>query len=461
MIPILEPTGAPTATPLDGQIIADPFLAEVRKIHRIRHLIADLSPAEQKKFAQAFPSGAASWVFKARDAQLPPADLGFFWLFMAGRGAGKSEAMARAAHIAVKAGIRRMHIIAPTAADIRDVIVEGPSGLLATAPAGMVPTHIASLRKVLWPNGAYALTFSGEEPESLRGPQCEFCIIDELARMNRQQAVFDMAMLGCRLGVSPRMLISTTPKPTKTMRALVAMDDIRLTTGSTYDNAAHLAPAFLKKVTDLYEGTKLGLQELQGLLITDIENALFKDDWIEIDAVDEELIEQVSVGVDPSGGGDAIGIVVVARLTDGRYAVLADRTCRGSPAHWGAEVIRCHDEFEADDVVVETNFGGDMCIDVVRQAADRAAGEGKRANNFVRIKEVSASRGKVMRAEPVSLLYEKRRVLHRPGLDLLEAEMLNFSRDWDRARDGSPNRLDAAVWAMTRLSNLVMDIPVA
>ena len=239
------------------------------------------------------------------------------------------------------------------------------------------------------------------------------------------------------------------------------MDDIRITTGSTYDNAAHLSANFLKKVRELYEGTRLGRQELQGAMILDPQNALFKDDWLIHDEVAEDLIEQVTVGVDPSGGSDEVGIVASALLNDGRFAVLADRSTTGSPAQWGEAAVKCNDDFVADDVVVEVNFGGDMATEVVKQAAERAHQQGRRETNLIRIKEVSASRGKAMRAEPVSLLYEKQRVLHRRGLDQLEAEMMAFSREWDRAVDGSPNRLDAMIWGITRLSKIITHIPIA
>src|SRR5262249_45791268 len=152
---------------------------------------------------------------------------------------------------------------------------------------------------------------------------------------------------------------------------------------------------------------------------------------------------------DPSGGSDEVGIIASALLKDSRLAVLADRTTGGSPAEWGDEVVRCHDEYDADDVVVEVNFGGDMATEVVKQAAQRAHQAGARPHAMIRVKEVTASRGKAMRAEPISLLYEKRRVLHRRGLDKLETEMMAFSREWDRKVDGSPNRLDAAVWGLT------------
>src|SRR5262245_52645360 len=204
------------------------------------------------------------------------------------------------------------------------------------------------------------LSVSGEEPESLRGPQYELCIIEEIGRMRYQQSVFDTMMLGLRLGDRPRVLLATTPRTTPFMKRLVAMDDVRITTGSTYDNAEHLSADFLKKVRELYEGTRLGRQELQGAMILDPQNALFKDGWLIHDEVAEDLIEQVTVGVDPSGGSDEVGIVASALLNDGRFAVLADRSTTGTPAQWGEAVVKCHDDFDSDDVVVEVNFGGDM-----------------------------------------------------------------------------------------------------
>ena len=440
----------------------DRFLMEVNKIHNARTVLASLSVEQRLALARNVGDDLATeWLFQARDAQLPPRDLDWCWLFLGGRGTGKSHSVSSACHIAVHAGISRIHIIAPTTADCHDVNLEGSSGILATAPRDMRPRWVQSKRRLEWPNGAMAVMFSGEEPDSLRGPQCELAIIDELGRMRYQQEVFDMMMLGLRLGDKPRVLIATTPRPTPFMKKLVAMDGVSITTGTTYDNAAHLSPAFLRKIRELYEGTRLGRQELMGGMILDPGNALFKDEWLVHDDVNEDIIEQVTIGVDPSGGADDVGIVVAALLNDGRYAVLADRTLNASPGKWGEEVVRAHDEFDADDVVVERNFGGDMVQEVVKQAAERAHAAQKRSDSLIRVKEVTASRGKAVRAEPVSLLYEKGRVLHRRGLDQLEAEMLSFSREWDRAVDGSPNRLDAAVWALTRLSKVVTQVPIA
>jgi phage terminase large subunit-like protein len=440
----------------------DRLLRHLHAAHDLRHTIRGLDDRERDAMAQILGNRLASnWVFTAREAQLPPRDLNWCWLFIGGRGAGKTRALSCTVHMAVTAGIRRIHFVAPTTGDIHAVNVEGPAGILATHGEAGRPHWVPSKRRLEWPNGAICSFFSGEEPESLRGPQAELALIDELARMQYQQAAFDMTMMGLRLGEKPRLMIATTPRPTRLMKRLVSMDGISITTSSTFDNAANLAPSFISKIRDLYEGTRLGRQELYGAMLLDPPNALFKDEWLIHHDVPEDLIEQVTVGVDPSGGSDRTGIVVAALLTDGRLAILADRTSDGSPARWGDEVVRAHDEFNADDVVVELNFGGAMATEVVKQAADRAQQAGRRADNYIRIKEVTASRGKAMRAEPISLLYEKGRILHRRGLTELEAEMLSFSPEWNRAVDGSPNRLDAAVWSLTRLSRVVTDIPMA
>jgi len=441
----------------------DPFLVEVCRLHDMRARIKAMTDEQRAALAEDLADDEADeWLFTARDAQLPPTDLDWCWLFLGGRGTGKSHSLSGAIHIAVRAGIKRVHLVAPTTSDWHDVNLEGPAGLLATTPKDEpMPRFVSYKHRLEFSDGAMVVFFSGEEPDSLRGPQCQLCIIDEIGRMRYQQAVFDMAMMGLRLGPMPRMMMATTPKTTPFMKKLVTMDDIRITTGSTYDNAQHLSPNYLKKIRELYEGTRLGRQELQGAMILDPQNALFKDDWLIVEDVPEDLIEQVTVGVDPSGGSDEVGIVACALLTDGRFAVLADRSTAGSPAKWGEAAVKCHDDFDADDVVVEINFGGDMATEVIKRAAERIHQRGERESSLIRIVEVSASRGKVMRAEPISLLYEKGRVLHRRGLDQLVGEMLAFSREWDRAVDGSPNRLDGAIWALTRLSKVVTEIPIS
>jgi phage terminase large subunit-like protein len=443
----------------------DPFGRELANLRAVRRAIRGLDDAAREAFIRGLiesgSGGPDDWLLTARDAQLPPTGDWSVWLFLGGRGCGKTHALSCAVHTAVRAGVGRIHYVGPTTSDLYDVNIFGPSGLMKTCGRGPLPRWIPS-KRIEWPNGAACVFFSAEEPESLRGPQCELALIDEIGRMRLQAEVFDQANMGLRLGPAPRMLIATTPRPTPFIKKLVKQDRLVITTGSTFDNEAHLSPAFLRRIRDLYEGTRIGRQELNGALLLDPENALFKDDWIIRNPVPEEMIEQASVGVDPSGGGDEIGIVVGALLTDGRLAVLADRSLSAaSPGQWGDEVVKAYDEFSCDDCVVELNYGGAMATDVVKQAADRAFQLGKRDSNLIRIREVTASRGKVMRAEPISLLYEKNRVLHRRGLDQLEAEMMSFSRDWDTKVDGSPNRLDAAVWVLTRLSKIITNLPIA
>ncbi len=417
-------------------------------------------PTEQRLgFLQRFP-GRKDWAYALRDAQIPPADPDWrYWVIMAGRGWGKSHAISCAVHAAVRSGVGRIHLIAPTVSDYIDVNL---ASIMKTAGRDPRPRWISSRHKMEWPNGAVCVCFSGEEPESLRGPGCELCVIDEIARMAKQQEVFDQAGFGLRQGTKPRMLIATTPRPTNFMKKLIKMDSMHIATGSTYDNQANLSPDFLKKMREL-EGTRLGRQELQGAMLLDPIDALFKDEWIIRNDVkeDDDLIEQVTVGVDPSGGADEVGIVVCALLRDGRYAVLADRSISGTPGQWGEAAVKAHDAFDADDVTIETNFGGQMCVETIRGAAARMHERGERPTNLIRIKEVTASRGKALRAEPVSLLYEKNRVLHRRGLDALEGEMMSFSRDWDRATDGSPNRLDAMIWGISRLNRILTNIAIA
>lgn len=442
--------------------MADRFLAEVRRIHEARRWLAALTPKEREEVLAALGEDQTDgWMFRARDAQLPPEDLGWCWLFVGGRGTGKTRSLSAAIHIAVRSGIRRIHLIAQTTAALHDVNVGGPAGILATAHPDPVPKFIAYKRRVEWPNGATVSLFTAEEPEQLRGPQCEMLIIDEYAAMKRGQEVYDIAFKGTRLGDQPRVLIATTPKPALHMKTLLSRKGLSITTGTTFDNEANLSSSFLQNLRDQYESTGTWRREILGMMILEPESALFRSEWLAHHDISEDMIEQVSVGVDPSGGGDAVGIVVGALLTDGRLAVLADRTIKGTPATWGDAVVQAYDDFDCDDAVVEVNFGGSMATDVVKAAAERAFNQGKRKTALIRVKEVNASRGKVMRAEPVSLQYEKGRVLHRHGLDLLEAEMLQFSRDWDRDTDGSPNRLDAAIWVLTRLSKVLTAIPIA
>lgn len=433
----------------------DRLLTEINKIFEIRELLREMSDEDAARLAEALSDESADhWCYLARDSQLPPRNWDDTWVINAGRGYGKTRVGSEVCHMAVEAGIKRLHIVAPTAADYRDVNVEGPSGLIATSPPGVKLDWEPSKRRITWPNGAHAIFFSGDEPESLRGPQCEFCWIDELARMRYQQMVYDMAVFGNRLGDRPRMLITTTPRPTQFFKKLILTKGVLVTGGSTYENEENLAASFLQKVKDTYEGTTLGQQELHGLM-AEVESDLFKMEWIGRKPIDYSKFKEIVVGVDPSGGGDEIGIVAAGAYHDGRSAVIADRTCKGTPEHWGREAVRTHDDFGSDCIVAETNYGGDMVLSVIQNAALNMFEKKERVTPMIKVKMVTASRGKVIRAEPISLLYEQGKVDHAKNLQKLEAEMSSFTRDWDRKVDGSPNRLDALVWALTKTSTTV------
>jgi phage terminase large subunit-like protein len=262
----------------------DRFLAEISRLHAVRRVIRELDDAGRAQFVQALRQsgngGPDDWLLTARDEQLPPLGDWSVWLFLGGRGCGKTHALSCAVHTAVRAGIGRQHFIGPTTSDLYDVNIFGPAGIMKSAGRGPLPRWIPSKRRIEWPSGATCIFYSAEEPESLRGPQCELCLIDEIGRMRQQAEVFDQANMGLRLGPAPRMLIATTPRPTVFIKKLVTQPRLAITTGSTFDNSAHLSPAFLKRIRDLYEGTRLGRQELNGTLLLDPQHALFRDEWI-------------------------------------------------------------------------------------------------------------------------------------------------------------------------------------
>lgn len=335
-------------------------------------------------------------------------------------------------------------------------MVEGDSGILAVCwrgdrtVAGEAvgrPLYEPSKRRVTWENGAQAALYSAEEPERLRGPQFDALWADEVAAWGgigeagrrRMQATWDMAMFGLRLGADPRAMVTTTPKPAPLLRALLKDAGTAVTRGSTFDNSAHLAPAFLAKMRQDYEGTRLGRQELFAELLEDVVGALWTLEAIGKPGAAPDL-QRVVVGVDPSGGGDEIGIVAAGKGVDGRFYVLEDATCSLSPAGWGRRVAEVYARHRADRIVAERNFGGDMVLSTIRTAEPNA-----------RVEMVTASRGKVVRAEPIAALYEQGRVTHAPGLAALEAQMMHMTTS-GYVGDGSPDRVDALVWALTDLA---------
>lgn len=331
--------------------------------------------------------------------------------------------------------------MARTASDVRDVIVEGESGILAIHAPGERPLWNPSRRRLEWPNGAIATTYSADEPDQLRGPQHDAAWCDELAAWRYPDA-WNQLRFGLRLGESPRVVVTTTPRPTKIVRDLLADPSTAITRGRTYDNRANLAAAFFDAILRQYEGTRLGRQEIAGEVLDDAPGALWRRDAIDATRVVKAPdLRRVVVAIDPavtsSDASDETGIVVAGVDARGDGYVLDDLTGRYKPHEWAAVAVNAYRRHNADRIVAEVNNGGEMVEHTVR-TVDRS----------VAYKSVHASRGKAIRAEPVAALYEQGRVHHVGSLASLEDQLCG----WDPGADArSPDRLDALVWALTEL----------
>lgn len=379
------------------------------------------------------------WIEIAHASQLPPKGAWSTWLFQGGRGAGKTRAGAEwlAARAEAKAGLYAM--IGPTQHDVREVMVDGPSGL-RNLPGRERPHYERSRRRLIWANGSVAYAFSAEEPERLRGPQFEAAWADEFCIWPRPSETLAILRMGLRLGDAPQLVVTTTPKPIPALRMLRAESSCVVTQAATEVNAAHLAPSFLDGLSALYGGTRLAEQELEGRLLEG-DGALWKLSDLERarGGVAPARCERVVVGVDPpaGAGGAACGIVVAGRV--GREAfVLADRSALGlSPLGWAMRVCEAAAEFGADEIVAEANQGGDMVRATLAQAGAPCA-----------VRLVHASRGKRARAEPIAALYEQGRVRHCGAFGALEEELLALGVS---ESEGLLDRADALVWALTAL----------
>jgi len=416
--------------------------------------LASLPEAFRDKFASLRPVEARAllydWRFWARPHQLPPHRDWRVWLLLAGRGFGKTRTGAeliRARAVGLEA--RRLALIAPTAGDARDVMVEGESGILAISPPWERPRYEPSKRRLTWPNGAVATLFSADEPERLRGPQHDGAWCDELASWRYPEA-WDMLMFGLRLGTDPRVVVTTTPRPTRLLRELIADPTVAVTRGSTYENRANLASAFLGQIVRKYEGTRLGRQELEAEILEDVPGALWNRGVIEAArAYTVPTLLRVVVAIDPAvssnNGSDETGIIVAGKDEAGRGWLLADASGRYQPTEWAKAAISAYHAHNADRIVAEVNNGGDMVEATLRMIEPNAP-----------FAAVHASRGKVTRAEPVAALYEQGRVHHLGTFPQLEDQMCAFTRGLignveARSTGNSPDRVDALVWALTDL----------
>lgn len=414
----------------------DQFLATLNA-HETEHLLHD-------------------WQLWARDDQLPPlaaqgGGAWFTWLVLGGRGAGKTRAgaewvraMALDAAPAASGQPLRIALVGETLADARAVMVEGISGLLSVHARHERPHFTISKRELKWPNGAVAQIFSADDPDSLRGPQFHAAWSDELAKWRYADETWDMLQLGLRLGDDPRQIVTTTPRPIPLLKRLLKDPRIAVTRAATSANV-HLAPAFLQEIVARYQGTRLGRQELEGELIEDNPSALWRRSLLEqcrVEAVPH--VARIAVAVDPpvtsSAASDACGIIGAGLGHDARVYVLADATVQGRrPLEWAKAALQLYDRLGADCLVAEANQGGDLVGEIFGQIAPGLP-----------VKLVHATRGKVVRAEPVAALYEQGRVLHAGVFAALEDQLCDFTPE-GLAGGKSPDRLDALVWAVTEL----------
>ncbi len=384
------------------------------------------------------------WPLWARDNQLPPSGDWSVWLLMAGRGFGKTRTGAEWARWQVESGrAGRIALVARTPADVRDVMIEGDSGILSVCPPWNRPKYEPSKRRLTWRNGAFALAFSGHEPDQLRGPQFDAAWCDELASWQYPRQTWDNLMFGLRLGKNPQCVVTTTPKPIEILRELLARGDVRVTRGSTYENRAFLAAGFLDQIERRYEGSATGRQEIYAEMLDEAEGALWRREWIESarrKAAPD--LQRIVVAVDPAvtagAGSDETGIIAAGRDADGDAYVLADGSGRMSPDGWARRAIALFEERRADRVIAEVNNGGDLVRHTLKVAADGAP---------VPFKQVRASRGKYARAEPVAALYERGKVHHVGIFPQLEDQMCA----WEPESGVSPDRADALVWAVSEL----------
>jgi phage terminase large subunit-like protein len=379
----------------------------------------------------------AAWQATARDKQLEPDGDWDRWLIRAGRGFGKTRTGSEWTRKKALAHPGcRIAVVARTFTDARDVCIEGESGLLAVVPPELVKTWNRSLGEMIFTNSSRVKLFSAEKPDSLRGPQHHWAWCDELAAWDYPET-WDQLMFGLRLGDHPKVVVTTTPRPTPIIKQLLTMTGTVDTTGSTFENEANLAGPALQQLLARYEGTRLGRQELYGEILEDVEGALWTRQTIEDSIVAQApVLKRVAIGVDPSGGHAETGIVVCGEGRDGKGYVLADLTCSGSPDEWARIIGDAVDAWQADVVVAERNFGGDMVATTLRAYRPNLP-----------LKVVTASKGKIPRAEPIAMLFEQQRV-HLVGRHPKLEDQLCTYTPLDKV---SPDRMDAMVWALLEL----------
>ena len=385
------------------------------------------------------------WPLWARDNQIAPPGDWSVWLLMAGRGFGKTRTGAEWVRDRVESGASgRVALVARTPADVRDVMIEGDSGLLSVCPPSNRPRYEPSKRRLTWPNGAFALAYSSHEPDQLRGQQFNTAWCDELASWEYPRETWNNLAFGLRVGMSPQCVVTTTPRPIELLRELMDRDDVHVTRGSTYENRQFLAPTFIRQIERLYQGTDTGRQEIFAELLEEAEGALWRRDWISRAETVPDL-NRIIVAIDPAMSSrpdsDETGIIVAGADEDLRGYVLEDGSGRMSPDEWARRAIDLYDRHSASRIIGERNNGGDLVGTVLKTAS---------GGHTLPIRLVTASVGKYARAEPVAALYQQGRVLHAGSFPQLEDQLCT----WEPGSSTSPDRMDALVWA---LSDLITD----
>ena len=428
----MQKSPEPTVTRLDSVSADDARLGAVQR-HLPRNSRTDLD---------------YNWPLVARNNQTPPDGLWTAWILLAGRGFGKTRAGAEWIRSQVESGkARSVALVARTPAEIRDTMIQGPSGLLSICPPWFMPEYESTKRKLTWPNGATAHLFSSYEPDQLRGPQFDAAWCDELASWKYPRDTWDNLAFALRLGADPRCVVTTTPKPIALLRELVARPDMIVTRGTTYDNEDNLAPSFYAHIRSRYEGTRTGRQEIHADLLDQSEDALWERQWIDDSRVERapESLARVVVAIDPAVSSnprsDETGIVAAGIDSDKRCYVLADGSGRMSPNKWANRALALYDKHYASRIIGETNNGGDLVGEVLRAAS---------GGGTFTFQKVNASRGKYARAEPIAALYEQGKVHHVGTFPELEDQMCTWT---PHTTDVSPDRMDALVWAITYLTN--------
>jgi phage terminase large subunit-like protein len=412
-------------------------------------------PDEQRRQLGALSEDEADallhdWSWYARTKQKAPPGPWFVWLLLAGRGFGKTRTGVEWVKERVISGkAKRIALVGRTAEDVRDVMVCGESGLLSVLPKRWQPVYRLSSRHLRWPNGVIATMYSADRPDQLRGPQHDTALADELAAWRFPDA-WHQLLLGMRLG-EPAVAVATTPRPTPIIRDLLRGPRTVVVRGTTYENLVNIAGEYREAVLGMYEGTRLGRQELNAEVLEQNEGALWDRDRLDAQRVRAAPeLRRVVVGVDPpaSSNGAECGIVVAALGVDGHGYCVGDYSVRGSPEQWSRNVIRAYAENRANIIVAEGNQGGDMVRSTIAGAWREYREQGGEGQVDPPVKVVYASRGKLARAEPVSALDERGKIHHVGVFAELEDQLTDWAPGEGRP---SPDRLDAYVWAFTSL----------